>query len=78
MLLAGADEMAPGDACEDVVKRSAAPSAVKIVLYSGAQHAFDVSELPAKMTYRFGTIGHDPRAAAAAWQEIERFLKPAN
>jgi dienelactone hydrolase len=75
MLLAGADDVAPGDECEEVVKNSAAPDAVKIVLYSGAQHAFDVSDLPATMTYRFGTIGHDPRAAAAAQQEIERFLE---
>ena len=78
MLLAGADDVAPGDACEELVKSSATPNAVKIVLYSGAQHAFDVSELPAKMTYRFGTIGYDPQAAAAAQQEIEKFLKPAN
>jgi dienelactone hydrolase len=75
MLLAGADDVAPGDACEEVVKNSATPNAVKIVLYSGAQHAFDVSELPDKMTYRFGTIGYHPKAAAAAQQEIERFLK---
>jgi dienelactone hydrolase len=78
MLLAGADDVAPGDACEQVVKRIATPSSVKIVLYSGAQHAFDVSELPAKMTYPFGTIGYDSRAAAAAQQEIKKFLKPAN
>ena len=75
MLLAGADDAAPGDACEEVVKGSGTPGAVKIVIYSGAQHAFDVSELPPKMTYRFGTIGYDARAAAAAQQEIERFLK---
>jgi dienelactone hydrolase len=75
MLLAGADEVAPGDACEEVVRSSAVPSAVKIVVYSGARHAFDVSELPARMTYRFGTIGYDPRAAAAAQREIERFLQ---
>jgi dienelactone hydrolase len=78
MLLAGADDVAPGEACEEVAKSSATPNAVKIVLYSGAQHAFDVSELPAKMTYRFGTIGYDSKAAAAAQQEIERFLKAAN
>jgi len=48
---------------------------VKIVLYSGAQHAFDVSELPPKITDRFGTIGYDPKAAAAAQQEVEPFLK---
>ena len=78
MLLAGADDVAPGDACEEVVRSSATPNAVKIVLYSGAQHAFDVSELPAKMTYRFGTIGYDPRAAVAAQEELQKFLKPAN
>jgi dienelactone hydrolase len=75
MLLAGADDVVSGEACEEVVKNSAMPNVVKIVLYSGAQHAFDVSELPAKMTYRFGTIGYHPKAAAAAQQEIERFLK---
>ncbi|HEU4371449.1 MAG TPA: dienelactone hydrolase family protein [Methylomirabilota bacterium] len=75
MLLAGADDVAPGDECEEVVKRSATSNAVKIVLYSGAQHAFDVSELSASTTYRFGTLGHDPRAAASAQQEIERFLE---
>jgi dienelactone hydrolase len=75
MLLAGADDVALGEACEEVVRSSAAPNAVKIVLYSGAQHAFDVSELPATLTYRFGIIGYHPKAAAAAQQEIERFLK---
>ena len=74
MLLAGDDDVAPGDACEELVQRSA-PSPVKVVLYSGAPHAFDVSELPPRMTYPFGTIGHDPRAAAAAQQEIARFLE---
>jgi dienelactone hydrolase len=74
MLLAGADDVAPGDECEEVVRNSATPSAVKIVIYSGAQHAFDVSELPARMKYPFGTLGHDPRAAAAAQREIDQFL----
>ena len=75
MLLAGADDVAPGDVCEEIAKHSGAPNTVRIVLYSGAQHAFDNAELPARMTARFGTIGYDPRAAAAAQQEIERVLK---
>jgi dienelactone hydrolase len=73
MLLAGADDS--GEACEEVVKGGVTSNNVKIVLYSGAYQGFDVSELPPKMTYRFGTLGHDPQAAAAAQQEIERFLK---
>ena len=74
MLLAGADDVAPGDACEELAKRSVTPHAVRIVIYSGAHHAFDVSDLPPKMTYQGGTIGYHPRAATAAQQEIERFL----
>jgi len=74
MLLAGADDVAPGDACEEVARSSAAPGAVKIVLYSGAQHAFDVSELPPRMTYRFGTIGYHPagRRPRARMPDVDR------
>ena len=41
-----------------------------------ARHAFDVPELPAKMRYGLATIGHHPPAAAAAWEELQRFLGP--
>jgi dienelactone hydrolase len=75
MLLAGADD--GGEACEELAQNSSPRNTVKIVLYSGAYQGFDVSELPAKLTYRFGTLGYDARAAAAAHQEIERFLKAA-
>jgi dienelactone hydrolase len=77
MLLAGDDDVAPGKACQEAAKSSATPDAVKIVVYPGAQHAFDVSELPPKMKYPFGTIGYQPQAAAAAREETERFLKAA-
>lgn len=76
MLLAGDDDVAPGKPCQEAVKGNTAPT-VKIVVYPGAQHAFDVSELPAKTRYAFGTIGHHPQAAAAAWEEVQRFLPPA-
>lgn len=75
VLLAGDDDVAPGKACQAVVKKNAVPDAVKIVVYPGARHGFDVAELPPKMRYPFGTIGHDPRAAAAAWEEVQQFLK---
>jgi len=76
MLLAGDDDVAPGKACQAAVKKNAAPDAVKTVIYPGALHAFDVSELPAKMRYPFGTIGYHPQAAAAAWEEVQQFFKP--
>ena len=75
MLLAGADDVAPGKACQDAVRLNAKPETARIVVYPGAQHAFDVSELPPRMRYGFGTIGYQPQAAAAAWAETERFLK---
>ena len=50
---------------------------VKIVVYPGARHAFDVAELPAKTRYGFGTIGYNSQAAAAARDEVQRFLRPA-
>ena len=76
MLLAGKDDVAPGKKCQAAVKKNAAPEAVKIVTYPDAYHAFDVSGLPAKTQYPFGTIGYHPKAAAAAWEEIQRFLEP--
>ena len=75
MLLGADDDVAPGKVCQAVAKGIAMPDAVKTVIFPGALHAFDVSELPAKTQYQFGTIGHHPQAAAAAWEEVQRFLK---
>jgi dienelactone hydrolase len=77
MLLAGEDDVAPGKRCQEAAQKSAVPAAVKIVVYPGAQHGFDVSELPAKMRYPLGTLGYHPQAAAAAWDEVQRFLSPS-
>jgi dienelactone hydrolase len=76
MLLGGDDDMTPAKPCQEAAKRVATPAAVKIVVYPGALHAFDVSELPAKMRYGFGTIGYHPEAAASARKEVEQFLRP--
>jgi dienelactone hydrolase len=76
MLLGGDDDMTPAKPCQEAAKRVAAPAAVKIVVYPGALHAFDVPELPAKMRYGFGTIGYHPEAAASAQKEVEIFLRP--
>jgi dienelactone hydrolase/protein-S-isoprenylcysteine O-methyltransferase Ste14 len=75
MLLGGDDDMTPPGLCQDAVKRLAEPSAVKIVVYAGARHAFDVPELPAKVKYGFATIGYQPEAAEAARKEVEQFLR---
>jgi dienelactone hydrolase len=75
MLLAADDDVAPAKTCQEAVAKNAPPEAVKTVIYPGAHHAFDVSELPEKTQYPFGTIGHHPQAAASAWEEVRRFLK---
>jgi len=74
MLLGGEDDVAPGKPCEASAKKSAAADGVRIVWYPGAYHAFDVPELPAKTRGPVGTIGYHPQAAAAAQEEVQRFL----
>jgi dienelactone hydrolase len=75
MLLGGDDDMTPPQLCQDAVKQVAAPASVKVVVYPGALHGFDVSELPAKMRYGFATMGYHPEAAAASTKEVEQFLR---
>ena len=75
MLLGGSDDMTPASLCQEAVKRAAARAAVTVVVYPGARHAFDVSELPATMRYGFATVGYHPQAAAAAQEEVQRFLR---
>jgi dienelactone hydrolase len=75
MLLGGSDDMTPASLCQEAVKSAAARAAVTVVVYPGARHAFDVSELPAMMRYGFATIGYHPQAAAAAQEEVQRFLR---
>jgi dienelactone hydrolase len=77
MLLASEDTVARYERCKDAVHESATPNLVKIVIYPDAIHCFDMSELPPRTYYEFGTIGYHPQAAAAAWEEIQRFLQPA-
>ena len=67
--------MTPAKTCQEVAKRVAVPAMVKIVVYPGALHAFDVPDLPARMRYGFGTIGYHPDAAASAQKEVEQFLR---
>ena len=77
MLFAGDDEVAPSEACRSAARRSARPDAVTTVTYHGALHAFDMEGLPAETTWAGGMIGHNPQAAAAAWEKAQQFLKPA-
>lgn len=75
MLLGEEDDVVRNKSCQEVVKKSDMPEAVKVVIYPGAHHGFDMSELPPKQGYDFGTLGYHPQAAAAAWEEVQRFLQ---
>ena len=75
MLLGGDDDMTPAKLCQEAVKKAVNPAAVKVVVYPGALHAFDVPELPPRMRYGFATIGSHPQAAASALSEVEQFLR---
>jgi dienelactone hydrolase len=75
MLLAGQDDVSWTWACQDLVKRLPAGFPIEVRLYPAARHAFDVPELPPLLRWhRGGTLGHDPEAAAAAAEEVKRFL----
>jgi dienelactone hydrolase len=75
LLLGGDDDMTPARLCQDAVTRLAAPTAVKVVLYPGALHGFDVPEARTKVRIGFGTVGYHPEAAASAEKEVQQFLR---
>jgi dienelactone hydrolase len=75
MLLGGDDDMTPARLCQEAVTRVAAPAAVKVVVYPGALHGFDVPEVRTKVRVGFGTLAYHPEAAASAEKEVQQFLR---
>lgn len=75
VLRGGSDTVAPQRLCESALGTGTSKADVKIIDYPDALHGFDISELPPKMEYQFGTMGYHPQAAAAAWDEVQRFLQ---
>jgi dienelactone hydrolase len=75
MLLAGRDEVSPTLVCDELVQRVGAGHPVEIRVYPEARHAFDVAELPPLLLRAgAGPIGSHPQSAAAAREEVRRFL----
>ena len=79
VLQGDADEVMRCAECKSVLEKSAQKGDIKVITYPGAKHCFDMSELPPHMEhpYGIGAFGYHPQAAAAAWQEVQRFLIPA-
>ena len=75
MLLAGQDEVSSTRACQELVKRLGGDVPIEVRVYPEARHAFDVPDLPPLLRRTRGRpLGHDPQAAAAAREEVKRFL----
>ena len=74
VLRGGSDTVAPPHLCRTALESKPGNQSVKIIVYANARHGFDLSELPPKIEYAYGTLGYDPKADAAAWTEVLRFL----
>lgn len=74
-LCAENDFIAPPSRCEDLLSQLPARDRVKFIVYPDVLHGFDNSDLPAKMQTHAGTWGYNEKAAKAAWEEVERFLR---
>ena len=75
MILVGdKDEVTPAADCAALAKRQA-PGAVKLVVYPGAAHGFDLPEFGAGRQVMGMTLAYDRNAAQRAWAELRDFLK---
>jgi dienelactone hydrolase len=74
VLQADSDNVAPNDMCKFAFDNPSVKKNIKVIKYPGTYHGFDIPELPAKHDYAFGTMGYHSGAAAAASEEVLRFL----
>jgi len=75
LILVGAkDDVTPAADCAKLANRQA-PGKVKLVVYPGAAHAFDLPEFGAGRQVMGMTLAYDRSAAERAWAELRDFLK---
>lgn len=76
LLLAGADDIALPERCEEIVRGLPETARATTIRYPGARHGFDWTEGPELYEIADGrTFGRDIKAGEAAWAEIFRFLE---
>ena len=74
LILVGAkDDVTPAADCAALARRQA-PGMVKLVVYPGAAHAFDLPEFGAGRQVMGMTLAYDRHAAERAWAELREFL----
>jgi len=69
------DTTAPPSRVQDLLSQLPVRDRVKFIVYPNAYHGFDNSDLPPKLLTPNGTRGYNEKAAKAAWEEVERFLR---
>ncbi|HEX9168769.1 MAG TPA: dienelactone hydrolase family protein [Roseiarcus sp.] len=75
LILVGAkDEVTPAADCAALAKRQARGE-VKLIVYPGAAHAFDLPEFGAGRQVMGMTLAYERNAAQRAWGELRDFLK---
>jgi dienelactone hydrolase len=74
LILVGAkDEVTPARDCAELAKRQQ-PGMVKLVVYPGAAHAFDLPEFAAGTKVMGMSLAYDPNAASRSWTDLRGFL----
>jgi dienelactone hydrolase len=74
LILVGAhDEVTPATDCVALAKEQP-PGRVKLVVYPGAAHAFDLTEFGAGAKVMGMTLAYDRNAASRSWAELRAFL----
>ncbi len=74
LILVGAkDAVTPASDCGELIKRQQ-PGMVKLVVYPGAAHAFDLPEFGAGKQVMGMTLAYDRNAAQRSWAELRGFL----
>jgi dienelactone hydrolase len=74
LILAGAkDEVTPARDCVELAKRQQ-PDMVKLVVYPGAAHAFDLPEFRGARQVMGMSLAYDRDAAQRSWGELRSFL----
>jgi dienelactone hydrolase len=74
LIVVGAkDEVTPAADCERLAKQQA-PGRVKLVVYPGAAHAFDLPEFGGGRHVMGMSLAYDRNAAQRSWAELRGFL----
>ena len=75
VLFGEADNVVSLDWCKRIFATLSDPNVARLRTFADSYHGFDMSHLPAKTEYRFGTLGYNEAAAKSAWRELEQFLR---